>query len=679
MDPHFPAEPPAVVEHFLSVYMEAPDITALTVQRHDHCAALWRREGDVITLQRYWEFERVTGLKHHRLPLREADDARAFLDVLLAEEGLSLDDMAEVWGTPHLETDRGFAGRQVGKGQSVHSTSHLFSAIGMDWRLLREGRILGLALDAGPDLQLDEELPESIYSGCVVDRGTITTFPVESPAPLWMLARGRFKQEEGTLMALSSATTCTVDFNVESLVATLPFWTQAEVFHSSDVLLDRLVDVVTAALATPEGRAVARYDDRFDHGENLRGAVMKLVDRASWVVVDRNIEHIREEHGLDLTGMHLAICGGFALNCPNNTRLMNKYGFASLSAPPCANDGGQALGLGIMALHDRGLTGRSDFRLADAFHGREIRDLDRALEEFGAVVDDVSPLDLEQVCTDLVDHPIAWVQGRAEIGPRALGHRSLLGDPRSARTKDILNDVKLRQWWRPVAPIVLEEHVGEWFRENRSSPYMLEVFASRDEVRSAIPAVLHLDGTARIQTVGPDDDPVLRRLLTAFHHRTGVPILANTSLNDKGEPLVDTAAQVLNFCVRKGVPVAYIGDVRIRLRPDADQVLNLDGPHPRAAERFEHDAARWQQLWSEWTALGLSPEALFVYSWNPRLRNTIDPFTPAGQRVLRIASSTFIDRVSSRERRFVHHLTHFYGPEANPLLSDSAESLIGGG
>lgn len=663
--------------YYLSVYMQAPDISALAVMRHDHCAALWRRTGDTVTLQRYWEFERVTGVKHHRVPLRFEEDARAFLDSLLAEEGLSLGEMSAVWGTPGLLTDNAFKRRQVPAGHAAHSVAHLFSAIGMDWRALRTETILGLALDAGPDLQLDEVAPEVIYSGCVVADGEITIVPIESPGLIWALARSRFKREEGTLMALCSATTCAVDFDVETFVADLPFWAPSDVLSSAHLTLEAAVSAVEEELATPAGRVRSRYDERFDLSDNTQSAVMKLLERASWVIVDRNVERIKDEFALNPAETHLALCGGYALNCPNNSRMLDKYGFAGLMTPPCPNDGGQALGLGLMALHDRGATRRCDFRLGHAFHGREVTDLQAALQRFAPAIEGAGAWTFDTIVDDLERGPVAWVQGAAEIGPRALGHRSILGDPRDERTKHVLNQIKHRQWWRPVAPVIMEDRLATWFATGRRrSPFMLEVFAANAGVRDRVPAVLHLDGTARIQTVSAADDDLLYLLVEAFQERTGVPILANTSLNDRGEPLVDSAMEALNFCVRKGLRVAYINGVRIGLRPDAAAIIPLTGPHPRRSAPFERDAARWAALWREWTDLGLSQEAMFVYAHNPRLRNGVDPRSAGGARVLRMATSAFLGKTSGLERRFVEAVTRAIGPESDVLSADASGDFM---
>lgn len=664
--------------YYMSVYMQAPDVTALTIERHDQCVSLWKCERGAVVLQRYWELERVTGIKHHSLPLRYESDLKQFLNSLLAEEELTLDDVAEVWGTPHLQTDSKYV-ELVGEGESVHSTSHLYSAIGLDWEIFREAKILGLALDAGPDLQLEQRLPKYAYSGCIVTKGSVRTFPIESPAVVWQLARGRFMKEEGSLMALLSATTCAVSAEVESLLDGLQFWTQSDVFASGEILLDRITSFVEDCLSTEEGMVRNGYDDRFSREENVTSAIMKLVDRACHVIVDRNIEWARDTYELDLASMHLALAGGYALNCPGNSRLMEKYSFKSLVAPPCVNDGGQALGIGLMALHRLGYTRNWNFRLGNAFYGTDAPDVEEALNRFGAAVESVDEMDLRQVVRDIIESPVAWVQGASEIGPRALGHRSILGDPRTSRTKGILNDVKCREWWRPVAPIVLESEVHRWFEEDRSSPYMLEVFRSRSAVRDEVPAVLHLDTTARVQTVSEETDPLMASLLVEFSRETGVPILANTSLNDRGEPIVNTVKQAVNFCIRKGVGILYANGLRIKLRVDADSITRLNGPESRDGSCFVDEARRWKELWEEWTDFGLSVESLFVYTYNPSLRASLDPWSESGKRVLELATERIHKSANDRELRFLRHLSKFFGPDANPIESVLSPKLVGGG
>lgn len=145
-------------------------------------------------------------------------------------------------------------------------------------------------------------------------------------------------------------------------------------------------------------------------------------------------------------------------------------------------------------------------------------------------------------------------------------------------------DVKRRQWWRPVAPLVLEEHLDDWFEDSHPSPYMLEAFTIRPDRRDLIPAVAHLDHSARVQTLSAAQNPRLYNLVQAFHQRTGVPILCNTSLNDNGEPIVDTIAEAINFCLRKRIPVAYLNGRRVTFT-DFERYTS-GRPAPRISEPF---------------------------------------------------------------------------------------------
>ena len=138
---------------------------------------------------------------------------------------------------------------------------------------------------------------------------------------------------------------------------------------------------------------------------------------------------------------------------------------------------------------------------------------------------------------------IGWYQGRTEFGPRALGARSILASPIHPDMQARLNEIKDREDFRPVAPVVMEEHAADWFVDARVAPFMLFVFDVRDEMKARIPAVTHIDGTARVQTVNRAQHPLYYDLLAAFKQRTGVPVLVNTSFNTRGEPMVNYAAR----------------------------------------------------------------------------------------------------------------------------------------
>lgn len=159
---------------------------------------------------------------------------------------------------------------------------------------------------------------------------------------------------------------------------------------------------------------------------------------------------------------------------------------------------------------------------------------------------------------------IGWFDGRMEWGPRALGHRSILGDPRRADMKDILNlKIKRRESFRPFAPSVLEEAVGDWFSLDGEVPFMMQVYPIREEQRARIPAVTHVDGSGRLQTVNAADNGRYYRLIRAFADQTGVPMVLNTSFNEN-EPIVATPAQALDCFLRTRMDLLVLGDVLIR-------------------------------------------------------------------------------------------------------------------
>ncbi|MNB89331.1 Decarbamoylnovobiocin carbamoyltransferase [compost metagenome] len=185
------------------------------------------------------------------------------------------------------------------------------------------------------------------------------------------------------------------------------------------------------------------------------------------------------------------------------------------------------------------------------------------MEKYAQYIISCSSFDPAVAVEDIIQHPIVWFNGAAEIGPRALGNRSLLADPRTERSKDILNEIKQREWWRPVAPVILEEEVKVWFQNGGPSPYMLNAFKIRDEKKPVVPAICHLDDTARVQTIQAKDNPYLAELIEAFKERTGVPILCNTSLNDKIEPIINRFEEALHFALKKRIPVMYVNGYRL--------------------------------------------------------------------------------------------------------------------
>ncbi|MEU8779647.1 carbamoyltransferase C-terminal domain-containing protein [Streptomyces sp. NPDC048606] len=562
--------------YYLSAYVNPVGLQRVlnVTYRHDANLSLWRKEGARVSLLAHWEVERISGQKQHRTPFLDRAHLEGFVDARLAEHGLTRADMVEIWGTPGLDTvdDYHLAGEHP--ALAYHSLAHLHSAVLLDSEAFHRGTVLGFAVDRGPDFVVERAITDKWFTGCVVRAGEMTVFPVQSPGPLYGAAKDRFHLREGTLMALAGATGAHGRCDRDAVLDTYVF----DDITSMTVPAEALEDI-----ARQVGDTLVP-DPRFTDEESFASAVMKEVQAISVRVMERNVEEALHAHDLTPADTVLALAGGYALNCPTNSHLMDKYGFRRLLAPPCVGDDGQSIGMALAAFRKKSPGGRFDFRFPTPYLGGEDTGLDEALTAHARFVASVAKADPAEAVRDLREGPVAWFHGRSEIGPRALGNRSLLADPTTYAAKEELNRLKERQWWRPVAPVVLEEHLGDWFENSRPSPYMLETFTIREEVRERIPAVAHLDHSARVQSLTADGNPPLHALLTAFHEATGVPMLCNTSLNDRGEPIVEKLAEAFNFCLRKGVRIGYFNGVRVEFT-DFD-AYGVPGPLPREHERF---------------------------------------------------------------------------------------------
>lgn len=263
----------------------------------------------------------------------------------------------------------------------------------------------------------------------------------------------------------------------------------------------------------------------------------------------------------------LALAGGVALNCVANSRLQEEGPFPRIWVQPAAGDAGTALGAALFLTRAAGMRVEP---MQTAALGRAWSDDQLGAWLARARVTHHRPADLAGAVADVLAHDgvVAWFQGRSEYGPRALGHRSLLADPRPAANVERLNDVKGREQFRPVAPMVLLERAGEIFDGPLPSPHMLFVQRVREAWRTRIPAVTHVDGTARAQTVDRREEPGVAALLDAFAARTGVPVLINTSLNTAGRPMVDDPRDALECFGAAPIDALVLGPYLI-LRPDA--------------------------------------------------------------------------------------------------------------
>jgi carbamoyltransferase len=261
------------------------------------------------------------------------------------------------------------------------------------------------------------------------------------------------------------------------------------------------------------------------------------------------------------------MAGGVALNGIANRRVLDEAGFDNLFIAPAAGDAGGALGAALFAEHV--ILGRPRaFEMNDAYWGAEYQeaDVDAALASDGVTAERIDDEDrlADRVARELVDGRIvAWFQGRFEWGPRALGNRSILADPRDPGMKAAVNArVKYREPFRPFAPSILADHAGDFvdpsYLKQAPTKYMLMVLPVLDGARDKIAATVH-GGTVRIQQVDSGASDRYARLLSAFHGLTGVPAVLNTSFNLRGEPIVASPADALSTFNRSGIDMLVLG------------------------------------------------------------------------------------------------------------------------
>jgi carbamoyltransferase len=267
---------------------------------------------------------------------------------------------------------------------------------------------------------------------------------------------------------------------------------------------------------------------------------------------------------------NLCLTGGIALNCVANARILRDTDYRSVWVPPCASDSGAPFGSALWHYHQT-LSHPRRFELTHSFYGSGYSDPEiiRALQEAGLAYRRMSEHELmTQVARDLATGKIVgWFQGRSEIGPRALGNRSILADARDAAMKDYINArVKHREPFRPFAPAVLQERAAEFFEIDQSDPFMTMAPRVRVDKTHLIPAAVHVDGTARIQTVDRASNPRFYGVIEEFAALTGVPVVLNTSFNRK-EPIVARPKDAVSCYLRTQMDVLVLGDFYITDRP----------------------------------------------------------------------------------------------------------------
>lgn len=385
-----------------------------------------------------------------------------------------------------------------------------------------------------------------------------------------------------------------------------------------DLILDKLVDL------KPDGSfrldqeyfdyctGLTMTNDKFADlfGEPVRGEEELLTQ--FHMDIAASVQAVTEEAMLRMTRTlaaetgirNLCLAGGVALNCVANGKILRDGSFENIWVQPAAGDAGGSVGAALAAHYQHLGNPRQVNGALDAMQGSYLgpsyaqTEVETALSAAGAkfdVLDDTALID--RTADALVDElAIGWFQGRMEFGPRALGNRSIIGDPRSPAMQKTLNlRVKYRESFRPFAPSVLREDVSDWFEIDSDSPYMLMVADVKKErhramteaenalfgieklnvARSDIPAVTHVDYSARIQTVHAETNPRYHALISAFKKRTGCPVVVNTSFNVRGEPIVNTPKDAFRCFMGTDMEVLVVGNCFLR-KEDQDPALKLD-------------------------------------------------------------------------------------------------------
>lgn len=618
--------------YYLSTYLHI-DPLANTLKfriRHDQNMSLWKKEGEQIKLIHYWELERTERLKQYSRSFFTEQDAVCLINNLLHPYGLKINDMVEVWGTPQLQTCEDYHSVLEFPEVSYHSIAHLFSSILSDTDIFEHENIVALSLDGGPDTVIDEKTYQrNFYSGAVFKKGCmVDIFPVVSPGFLWSYLRRRYHLREGSLMALGSASkSALLNYN-----ASYPRLSNSTALYKAESFIKELGDYTEALSSADIGRKINCFDTRFSEEENKISAVVKIVQSKSMEMIERELGRILEQYSLNPEDTYLAMSGGYVLNCPTNSYLMRRFRFKGFLAPPCVNDSGISLGMALYAFYKK-MNGNLHFKLSSAFWGNGIReeDVDEVLLKYKDYIREVKAFSLEQAIDDIRRAPIIWCEGRAEIGPRALGHRSILADVNDVKSKELLNQIKQREWWRPVAPIILENKICEWFEDAYSSPYMLHTFYAKESQKKKITSVLHLDGSARVQTINQDSHPLLYKLLAYYDDKHGIPLICNTSLNDKGEPIIDTAEDAIRFALKKSIPCVYLNGVRLYLHNF--NCFKFDEKNNREKETAVNDV---QVILQKLNPYHVSKEILILLYYRPELRKKFCLTNPEDVRRLEI-------------------------------------------
>jgi len=372
----------------------------------------------------------------------------------------------------------------------------------------------------------------------------------------------------GTLMGLSSYGEVSANAKEKWMEWTKPFWERGgtEDMHWCDwIFLQMTGKFPYVGSLRPE---IANKEHGYEHFSRDYQQVFtkeqsdtkEVMDMAADVqyVAERSLVKYSQDlykESKTINDGNLCLSGGIMLNCNANYKMMKESGFKNIHFFPACGDDGISIGSALHTYHLRLSNDRVTHTNADLMYLGPDYDyypkgnfLAKELN-IDVVADRISKGDI-----------VCWFQGRSEFGPRALGNRSFITDPRNPDMKDILNSrVKYREWYRPFAPVVLNEHKEEWFNMDFESPFMLHTVPCKKP--QEIPSVVHIDNTSRVQTIKREDNPRFYGLIESFYEKTGIPVVMNTSLNVKGQPIVETPDDAMELFTESDVDILVINDV----------------------------------------------------------------------------------------------------------------------
>lgn len=412
-------------------------------------------------------------------------------------------------------TDQTFLGRKIKTFSSSHERAHVMCSYGLSpwpqgqpcYALVYEGNI-------GAFYYVDSEVR-------IHKIGDVLSYPGRRYAFLYALADPKYAPERTTLRAEDPG----------KLMALAAYGRAGTASPQQRELIDIVLNADVESIPNP--KAHLSNSPYFNIG--VESQEFKDLARVhSEEILRRFMDYAKENLQ---TGLPLLISGGCGLNCDWNSAWRSSGQFSDVFVPPCTNDMGAGIGTAIDAMHF--YSGEAKLRW-NVYAGEEFLFDDADLSAFEA-----TPLDYQHIAKCLHNGDVlAWVQGRCEIGPRALGNRSLLASASSADMRIRLNRIKNREMFRPIAPVCLEEDLSKLFSPATASPYMLFF---QEVLSDTIPAVTHVDGTARSQSVTEEQNPALHRLLSEFKTISGLGVLCNTSLNFSGAGFINRLSDLVRY------------------------------------------------------------------------------------------------------------------------------------